>query len=459
MNEYDEKEENDVKFDEDEEFKEFDDGFIDNYEPLDENDDANNFFELNFDPNDEDEASEEKSEVDYTPMNEVHEKKVLLDNIKKKDIKKEIREISQNLKEVGKRSQNTTNNFERNSIKSVKPIKSTRDLLDLLRYDLENKLPKDMIIDGTKINMFSNGRLPWNKLSYIMTKYGHRVKRINRNIRLNPDYKVALDELEEWKYNLRSTLKDKSIDAIKLINNYCQSNHDLPISSKYKVLNFHPNLKIDYFNQVNSKEKAYWLGFLWGELYIGRGSALSLELSKKDEKLMDRYIRCLGLNPEYKYPNTKERKSGIKKYIRMRFKCPQMAKDLLDLGYKPSSLKQTEFPKLNTRELDLAFVLGFFDAEGKEGTTSLHLGSKKILDQIKERFDLPHNVYPDKEGYWYFSLGSKFFNKIMDNYKNSLERKRRLFRVPLRQVFEESITKDELQDMIWTKPIKEISKM
>ncbi|MHA2129674.1 MAG: hypothetical protein ACW99L_06855, partial [Promethearchaeota archaeon] len=317
MSEYDEKKENEDDFNENEEYKEFNDDFIDNYEPLDEHDNLNNYFDFNFEPNDDDEASEEKLKEDYIPGYEIEEKKILSDNLKKTGMINDKREIYQNLKEVRKRSQNVTNNPERNSIKSVKPIKSTRDLLNLLRLDLENKLPKDTIINGVKINMVSDRRLPWNKLSFMISKYGNRVKRINRNIRLNPDYKVALDELEVWKHNLRSTLKDKSINAVEIINNYCQSNHDLPISRKHKVLNFHPDLKLDYFNQINTKEKAYWLGFLWGELYIGRGSDLSLEISKKDEKLMDRYIRCLGLNPKYKYPQSKERKSGIKKYIRM----------------------------------------------------------------------------------------------------------------------------------------------
>ncbi len=34
----------------------------------------------------------------------------------------------------------------------------------------------------------------------------------------------------------------------------------------------------------------------------------------------------------------------------------------------------------------MAFLLGFFDGDGKEGKTSFHLGSKMVLDQIKEKF-------------------------------------------------------------------------
>ena len=333
---------------------------------------------------------------------------------------------------------------------------TTMDLLNALRNEIEDFIPTTMIIDGRKVQMFHNGQLSWNKLSLILCKYGHRLARIIRNVRNNPEYKIALDELNKWEDNIRTLFGIKADSSINLIETYRSSNEDLPVSSEFKVLNFHPNLRMDYFEEIDTKEKAYWLGFLWADVYIGNRSDISLELSKKDELLIDRFINALGLDPSFKDEFQYQRKTGIKSYIRIRFKCPKMKSDLLNLGYKPPKLKQTQFPFLDSRELDLAFLLGFFDGEGKEGTTNLHLGSKKILDQIKEKFDIPHDVYPDKEGYWYLSLGGKLFNEMMDNYNYSLGRKRRTFRVSLRETFEESITKKELQEMIWSVPMKEI---
>ncbi len=338
-----------------------------------------------------------------------------------------------------------------------KSINTTNDLLNALRNEIEGIIPPYLKIEGRKIKMFHNGSLPWRKLSLIICRYSRRLDRIRRTLRSNPDFKVALDELQKWEKNINSTLGIKGENALNIIDAYRDSNTDLPISSELKVLNYHPNLQVNYFEDINNKEKAYWLGVLWAEVYLGQRSEISLELSKKDEILVDRYIQAIGLNSAYKSENNKKTKSGIKTYVRIRFKCSQVKKNLLDLGYRPAKLKNTQLPSLVSRELALAFLLGFFDGDGKEGTTTFHLGSKKILDQIKEKFKVPHDVYPDKDGKsWYLSLGGKLFNEMMDNYKFSLERKRKIFRVPLKETLKNQITKEELEKLVWMKQIKEI---
>ena len=383
-------------------------------------------------------------------------------NVQRNELKENFRhkEILPFLKEKTEEFGDSKNNSNKKDIKSIKAVPTTMELLDLLRNEVESSIPNYLTIDGMKVKMIQNGKLSWNKLSLLICNYEGRLKRIRRNIRMNPDYKVALDELQKWADNIRTTLGVKGKNAINYIELYRKSNPNLPASSEFKVLKYHPNLQMDYFEKINTKHKAYWLGVLWAEVHIGKNSAIRLEINKKDETLIDRYIKALGLNPNAKKNFERERKSGIKSYVRVRFKCPKMVDHLLNLGYTPPKLKETKFPTLDSRKLDLAFLLGFFDGEGKEGTNQLHLGSRKILDQIKEKFgkDMPHNVRPDKEGYWYLSLGGKLFNEMMLNYKDSLQRKRRFFRISLRSKFESSITKKELLEMIWTVPIKEICK-
>lgn len=338
--------------------------------------------------------------------------------------------------------------------------KSTIQLVNLLREEIEGLIPANLEVDGRNIKMFRDGKLSFNKLSFLLCRYGSRLKRIIRNTRANPEYKISLDELQKWENNIKNTLGYKGRNAINLIELYRISNPDLPISSEFKVLNYHPNLKMDYFKKINTKEKAYWLGVLWAEVYIGKGSAIDLQFNKRDEILIDRYIKALGLTHNAKKYFKRKTKTGIESYVRIRFRCIKIVGDLLKHGYIPPKFKKTGFPSLNSRELDLAFLLGFFDGEGKEGTNQLHLGSRKILDQIKKKFgkDIPHDVRPDKEGYWYLSLGGKLFNELLDNYNNSLERKRKKFRIPSKKIFEDSITKDKLQNLVWTVPIKEICK-
>ncbi len=216
---------------------------------------------------------------------------------------------------------------------------------------------------------------------------------------------------------------------------------------------------MDFFEEINTKKKAYWLGFLWAEMYLGDNNELTLELSNRDEILINNFIKDLGLNPEYKSSRSIMKKTGLKTYVRIRFKCAEIVKDLKDLGYVPSSLKLTSFPILNNYELDLAFLLGFFDGDGKEGKNQLHIGSKLILEIIKGKFELKHRIIPDGVGYYYLSLGAKLFNEMLDNYTESLSRKRCYFRIPSRVLFEESISKDILSKLVWEQPIKKICKI
>lgn len=337
---------------------------------------------------------------------------------------------------------------------------STNEFIEDLNRVLSNILPLPIVVDSQKISLNNKGTLPDTNLSYLLCRYNKKIKRIKRNIREgNFSYKIAKDELKEWEHNLNSILGDRVSIILPSFQKYEKNNKNLPNSRKNgkKVLNFHPNLKIDYFENINTRSKAYWLGFLWAEVYIGKNYEITLDLSKKDEFQIDKFIKELGLNPNYKCSWNRRKKSGLKLYVRIRFKCSKMVKDLKKLGYIASRYKKSRFPILNNHELDLAFLLGFFDGDGKAGTNQFHIGSKFILEDIKDKFQIKHQIIPDGVGYYYLSVGAKIFNDMLNNYSDSLPRKRKYFRVPSRTIFKDTITKKGLSKLIWEMPIKKIS--
>jgi hypothetical protein len=334
------------------------------------------------------------------------------------------------------------------------------ELIEDLRFEISQIIPNIMVINGIEVKMIRNGVLSYKKLSFILCEYENRVKRIQRNIRANPEFKIALDELSEWEKRLKMFFDLNCERIIKCINKYRDLNKNLPVSRKkgLKVLNYHPKLKLDFFKRIDTKKKAYWLGLLWAEVYLGKRGSIKLEINQKDEVLLDSFCKALGLDPKFKKYRRKEGKNGIRTYVRITFRNIKIQQDLYKLGYVKSSKKSTIFPKLDNRNLDLAFLLGFFDGDGKEGTTQFHIGSKQILEQIKEKFNVPHKILLDKKGNYYFSLGGKLFNEMMSNYENSLERKRKTFRIPIKDILRETFTKKELEQLIWTLPLKEIAK-
>jgi len=196
----------------------------------------------------------------------------------------------------------------------------------------------------------------------------------------------------------------------------------------------HPNLKINYFNFIDTKEKAYWLGFIFadGSLHQAKVLQFQLELSKKDEVIIDRFADSIGFNISYKKEVPRDNT------VRLRFKNNQFVKNLIKHGMivgKEKS-KNIEMPVLKNHGLYLAFLLGYYDGDGKQGTTSIKSGSKIFLKQVKKLFGLNTNISTtkyslknDQESEAYdFWLGAKLFNEMMDNYKNSLSRKRKQFR-------------------------------
>jgi len=65
---------------------------------------------------------------------------------------------------------------------------------------------------------------------------------------------------------------------------------------------------------------------------------------------------------------------------------------LKKLGVTPQKTFQISLPALGSKDLNLVFLLGFFDGDGIEGTTRLRSGNKQFLEEIKEFYKLNFEV-------------------------------------------------------------------
>ena len=125
---------------------------------------------------------------------------------------------------------------------------------------------------------------------------------------------------------------------------------------------------------------------------------------------------------------------------------------------------QIELPPLGNRELFLAFLLGFFDGDGKAGSTRITSSSYKFLNQIRIKFKLPYTIYhePEKNA-WSLHLGAVLFNEMLDNYGKSIPKKRVRFVTPeqLRELNTKLRVKpqilEEIQRFLFIIPIKQLS--
>ena len=133
------------------------------------------------------------------------------------------------------------------------------------------------------------------------------------------------------------------------------------------IYKHHPNINLDYFKVIDSKDKAYWLGWLFAEGWMSKqkgGIRFGVEISIKEEILIDRFVNAIGFNPKYKKIRVNNTKVGI------RMLNSQFTNNLMNHGFivGREKSKNIQLPYLNNRELYLAFLLGYYDCDGKVRT-------------------------------------------------------------------------------------------
>lgn len=179
----------------------------------------------------------------------------------------------------------------------------------------------------------------------------------------------------------------------------------------------------DFFEEINTEEKAYWLGFIYADGYVTSKNHLGVVLSHKDKKYLFKLRKSLESNyPIHDYiPKKNSFNTG--KYSRLLVTSDKIKLDLVKQGVvenKTNILK----PPVIKEELHGHFIRGYFDGDGsltatlrKRKTTNDYmdyavkiLGTEEILDFIKE--------YIEKNG---IAKINKYHKRKEDQVVSSLE--------------------------------------
>ena len=175
-------------------------------------------------------------------------------------------------------------------------------------------------------------------------------------------------------YN-KLTEKDKEI----IIKEYYENKSYKDISIKYnfsmrsipRVLiesGINTNLKnrytlnSNYFNNIDNQNKAYWLGFLHADGFVGDNKYNNIVLSSIDKE----HIIKFGNEIEYtgKYRISKGGYENSKNQLVINFSDKTMSKNLRDLGIESNrKLKNYKIPNIN-EEFIPHFIRGYFDGDG-----------------------------------------------------------------------------------------------
>lgn len=201
----------------------------------------------------------------------------------------------------------------------------------------------------------------------------------------------------------------------------------------------------NYFDVIDTEEKAYWLGFIWADGYSARKSTWFLCIQIKDIEHLEKFVSTIKYDGHIKFPKNSGSFSNSSKMGRLTI-CRKYLCDRINLlGRNNIDLRIPDIPK----DLKRHFIRGYFDGDGSVYTynKSSFVGSKRyyynwiecsIIGQMSLLTDINNELInygiktrykKSKTDYMKYLVVSnktetiKMFNYLYDNSSVFIERK------------------------------------
>ena len=154
-----------------------------------------------------------------------------------------------------------------------------------------------------------------------------------------------------------------------------------PVRTRFKNKYKHET-QLNYFNTIDSHEKAYYLGLIYADGSISKGNypnskVFSIGLQLQDKYILERLLVCMNANSTiYEYKNS----------ARINLYDPTVFDDLQKHGVMPSkSYLEYSMPNINMEYVN-SFLLGYFDGDGCVTIKSNGSGSGVNITSNSEEF-------------------------------------------------------------------------
>lgn len=222
-------------------------------------------------------------------------------------------------------------------------------------------------------------------ISVANQKHGIDIKKIQDNIFYPYKQKDWLIEMMN-KYESGLQISKATGFPPNSINRYIRK-HNLRPAEKEKI-----NLELnhDFFETIDTEEKAYWLGFLMadGNVYDrGDNYTISLKLQTKDRDSVIAFKKALKTNARLE--EFERVRKGTKTYsTSLRVNSVKMANDLAQYGIVPRKSQKERISDNVSEELKHHFVRGYFDGDGHISRGSLNIATSHFMyEQLKSIFN------------------------------------------------------------------------
>ena len=206
----------------------------------------------------------------------------------------------------------------------------------------------------------------------------------------------------------------------------------------YSDMNIDTGLHVNIFKEIDTEEKAYWLGFLYADGYIRENS---VELSLKDKEHVEKFKKFTGSRCKI---CEKHIKLNNKEYVayRLNMRNKEFAHWLYDKGMHQNKSLSITYPSCIPNEFNKDFIRGYFDGNGcvceknkRNMCFSFCSGSEKFITSLREEL-IKNEIYCSKiyartgnnicfnfNIYSNFNNASKFYDYIYKDATIYLDRK------------------------------------
>ena len=196
-----------------------------------------------------------------------------------------------------------------------------------------------------------------------------------------------------------------------------------------------PNLKLDYFKNIDTTEKAYWLGFLAADGCVKEnGYVIQFGLKYDDIETVKKFAITIGMNSQkIKIYNCRASKTDpkIHRAVYINFHNKVFYNNLFQHGIVPRKSKILRLPVCikNNNNLLYAFILGYYDGDGYitgKTTGSICSGSKEFLQDVKNALHIEKYDIKKKKKCYILHFDKSIMKLLFESYEDSLPRKRLL---------------------------------
>lgn len=158
-------------------------------------------------------------------------------------------------------------------------------------------------------------------------------------------------------------------------------------------------LDIDYFKHIDSKDKAYWLGFICADGSINKQHNKTT-ITSKDKDILLNFKKCIKSEHTISTISKFDRRTS-KTYLTYSIQiCNELfTRHLVNLQINDIKSKVLKFPKLHTKFISY-FIAGLFDGDG-----SISIKKNKLTISLMSTFEMLTYIQE-------YLFNTKYINKL-----------------------------------------------